>query len=360
VNTVFEVARAGGLRTAWSDKHPAYEILNGPSGTGIQDLFTPEINSAADNAGDDWTTNNALTQVYDSTKVAALINEIDGYDHSRTRAVGAPAIFGMNFQTVSTAEKLPVSDGLRGGYNADGTPGPLLSQALDYIDIQVGRLQAEIAKKGLTNSTAIILSAKHGQSPIDPTLLRRVDDAAIISAMDAAWAANHPNAAPLVAFSVDDDGMLVWLSDHSPAAESFAKSYLLNHSAPANKIDDPKGTYSTSVTASGLTAVYTGAQADAQFGAPVGDSHAPDLVGIAQHGVVYTGGVAKIAEHGGAAADDRNVPLVVSGATIKAGAVGSGPVLTTQIAPTILKLLGLDPNALQAVQVEHTKVLPVS
>ena len=50
VNTVFEVARADGLRTAWSDKHPAYEILNGPSGTGVQDLFTPEINSVADDA----------------------------------------------------------------------------------------------------------------------------------------------------------------------------------------------------------------------------------------------------------------------------------------------------------------------
>ena len=32
VNTIFEVARAAGLRTAWADKHPAYEILNGPSG----------------------------------------------------------------------------------------------------------------------------------------------------------------------------------------------------------------------------------------------------------------------------------------------------------------------------------------
>ena len=32
VNTIFEVARAAGLRTAWSDKHPAYEILNGPVG----------------------------------------------------------------------------------------------------------------------------------------------------------------------------------------------------------------------------------------------------------------------------------------------------------------------------------------
>lgn len=35
VNTMFEVARTAGLRTAWSDKHPAYETLNGPSGKGV-------------------------------------------------------------------------------------------------------------------------------------------------------------------------------------------------------------------------------------------------------------------------------------------------------------------------------------
>jgi hypothetical protein len=49
---------------------------------------------------------------------------INGRDHSGTDRVGTPAIFGMNFQTVSTAEKLPTSDGLTGGYLADGeTPG---------------------------------------------------------------------------------------------------------------------------------------------------------------------------------------------------------------------------------------------
>jgi hypothetical protein len=31
---------------------------------------------------------------------------------------------------------------------------------------------------------------------------------------------------------------------------------------------------------------------------------------------------------------------------------------TTQIAPTILKTLGLDPDKLQAVQIEGTKALP--
>src|ERR1700761_6699991 len=47
VNTMFEVAKGAGLRTAWSDKHPVYESFNGPSGTGIDDLFTPEIDSTA-------------------------------------------------------------------------------------------------------------------------------------------------------------------------------------------------------------------------------------------------------------------------------------------------------------------------
>jgi type I phosphodiesterase/nucleotide pyrophosphatase len=358
VNTVFEVASAHGLRTAWSDKHPAYEILNGPSGTGVQDLFTPEINSVADAAGDDWTTDNALTQEYDSTKVAAILNEINGLDHSGRRHVGVPAIFGMNFQTVSTAQKLPVSEGMAGGYTANGTPGPLLSHALDYINDQVALMRAGLAKAGLTGSTTIVLSAKHGQSPIDGTALRRVDDGAIIDQLDAAWKVSHPSAPALVAFAVDDDGMLMWLTDHGPTALAFAKQFLLTHNAPANTITDPQGTFSTTVAASGLTQVYTGNAADALVRAANGDTHAPDLIGIAQHGVVYTGGVAKIAEHGGAAADDRDVPLVVSGAGVSHGGVVAAPVQTTQIAPTILQLLGFDPNSLQAVRTDHTQVLP--
>src|ERR1700694_4641821 len=43
VNTIFEAIQAAGRRTAWSDKHPAYDLLRGPSGRGIDDLYTPEI-----------------------------------------------------------------------------------------------------------------------------------------------------------------------------------------------------------------------------------------------------------------------------------------------------------------------------
>src|SRR3954465_12875392 len=42
VNTVFEVAHNAGLRTAYIDKHPSYEIVNGPSGVGVDDFYAPE------------------------------------------------------------------------------------------------------------------------------------------------------------------------------------------------------------------------------------------------------------------------------------------------------------------------------
>ena len=42
-NTIFEVVKAAGGHTAWADKHPAYDLVNGPSGTGVDDLYTPEI-----------------------------------------------------------------------------------------------------------------------------------------------------------------------------------------------------------------------------------------------------------------------------------------------------------------------------
>src|SRR5262245_32520652 len=285
VNTIFEVARAAGLRTAWSDKHVAYEVLNGPTGTGVQDLFAPEINSDAPTSGssNDWTTDNALTMQYDGYKVQAVLNEINGYDHSGTNKVGTPAIFGMNFQTVSTAQKLPTSDGLTGGYLADGvTPGPLLQRALDFIDAKVGSMVDAIKQAGLSRDTVIILSAKHGQSPQTPSALTRIPDGPIIDSLNAAWTAAHPGAGDLVAFSIDDDGMLIWLNDRSPAATSFAKSFLLNHNGIGNDINGNPKPYASS----GLAQVRAGGDAAAFIGVPAGDARVPDLIGIPQYGVV--------------------------------------------------------------------------
>ncbi|MFF1725580.1 alkaline phosphatase family protein [Streptomyces sviceus] len=357
VNTVFEVARRAGLRTAWSDKHAAYEILNGPSGTGIQDLFTPEINSDALGypAGNDWTKDNQATEQYDGYKVKAVLNEIDGYDHSRSHKVGTPAIFGLNLQSVSTAQKLPASDGLKGGYTAKNVPGPLLAKNLDFVNAKIGALTSEIAKRHLAGSTTVILSAKHGQSPTDPTALTRIDDGPLLDGLNAAWKKLHPTAGDLVAHSVDDDAMLLWLTDRSQAATEFAKKYLLAQSGTGTDINVTPRTF----TRGGLSKVYAGKAAAHYFHVEAGDARVPDILGVAQYGVVYTGGTKKIAEHGGSHADDLDVPLVVSGASVPDGGRDSTRVQTKQIAPTILSLLGLNPRSLQAVREEHTTVLPV-
>jgi hypothetical protein len=358
VNTVFDIAHAAGLRTAWSDKHPAYSILDGKSGNSIDDLFTPEINSNAIGyaAGNDWTTDNAATKQYDNYKVEAVLNEIDGYDHSGTSKVGVPAIFGLNFQTVSTAEKLPTSDGKTGGYLANGTPGPLLSSALSFVNNEVAQFVNEIHKQGLASSTTIILSAKHGQSPIQGSALTRIPDSPILSALNAAWAKAHPAfSGDLVALATDDDAMLLWLNDRSAGAVNFVKNFLTSYSGTGNDINDKPKAY----TSSGLSAVYAGWQ---YFGAKKGDPRVPDVVGVAKYGTVFTGGTGKIAEHGGASANDRDVPLVVSGAGVAGyanGSVVTSQVYTTEIAPTMLRLLGLNPSALQAVRDQHTPVLPL-
>src|SRR5260221_11254874 len=49
-NTIFEVAKARGWHTAWADKNPASDLVNGPSGTGADDLYTPEVAKGAGSA----------------------------------------------------------------------------------------------------------------------------------------------------------------------------------------------------------------------------------------------------------------------------------------------------------------------
>ncbi len=70
-----------------------------------------------------------------------------------------------------------------------------------------------------------------------------------------------------------------------------------------------------------------------------------------------TGHMSKIVEHGGVHLEDRNVPILLAWPGAPGGTAVTKPVETTQIAPTILKLLGLNPHELEAVRIEHTPAL---
>ncbi len=336
VNTLFEVVRAAGGHTAWSDKHPAYDLLNGPSGAGIDDLYTPEINSlipAPGNATADNTTSFTATRNYDEVKVQAVLHQIDGLDSTGAHAAPVPNVFGMNFQAVSVGQKLAKSGlldapGLTGGYaDAAGTPGNALAQQLAYVDDALGRMAAELRARGLADETLVIVSAKHGQSPIDVTKRQAVSDAPFTKT-------------PGYAFHIADDEALVWLTPQTAeASRASANDYLLGQRTTL-KIDALAGRDI-------LRQLYQD---------PATDSRTPDFVAVSQQGVIYTGG-SKLSEHGGFANDDRNVALLVSAPGI-AGHVVDAVVETRQIAPTILRALGLNPRALQAVREEGTAVLP--
>ena len=228
-----------------------------------------------------------------------------------------------------------------------------MSNALDFVDGALAEMVAELAKDHLLDSTDIIVSAKHGQAPMNPAQLNRINDGTIIDALNAAWAKNHPGK-NLVAFSVDDDGMLVWFDNqwrNDPGAAPFAKSFLQNYDLAGGSVDGKD------ITSAGLSQIYAGADAAHLFNVSPSNPRVPDLVGIAQHGVVYTGKKGKIAEHGGDNPEDRNVPIVISGPGIEGTGFSTAPVETTQIAPTILQLLGLNPFELRAVVEEHTQSL---
>jgi len=383
VNSIFGVIHNAGLRTAWSDKHSIYTSFNGhgSGGHAIDDFFGPEIDSQAVEPNGtpyptdtDWAHDDAATKQYDGYKVQAIINELGGLDHSGTTRVGTPAILGMNFQTVSVAEKVDSPSILT--KNADGTytegptelagylpgtttPGPLLASALDYVDAQLAAMDSAIQSNPETRgTTAIIITAKHGQSPQDPLQLKRIKDGPIIDAINAAWTAQTGDKSNLIVAGTDDDLWQSYLSVKTQQAADFVKSYLWNHSATAvlyNNDGVDRGT--AQVPHSGLAQISAGNEAARFFGVPYSDPRYPDVFGRVQVGVVYTGGT-KIAEHGGDTPGDRDVPLLVYAPGTVSRSHSSAWVETTQVAPTVLRLLGLDPRALQAVQIEGTQVLP--
>ena len=121
------------------------------------------------------------------------------------------------------------------------------------------------------------------------------------------------------------------------------------------------GMLEANAATAGIGEILYGPLLETMFNAPGippnGDSRTPDIIVLPNVGVVYTGSSKKQAEHGGFALDDTQVMLLLSNPNFQPSTVTSF-VETMQVAPTILKALRLDPNALQSVQMEGTPVLP--
>jgi hypothetical protein len=341
VNTVFEVAKAAGMRTGYIEKHPAYEIIGGPSGSGLDDFYAPESNAKVklvngalvdSSKGERITKQVSLSQVYDDMRLAALTNQMSGFDTRRLVAAPTPAIYGMNFIGLNTAEK-DSSGGISLDSSGNEVVSPLMASGLAHVDESFRQIMGNLRGFGQANNTLVILTSHNGNSPRVGAAVQLPGDYL-----------TTPLAADGIGVKqvTQDDSALVWLNDANQTAKAAADIAAI----------DPDV----------IDSVLSGdALLAAGFGDPATDARAPDLVVKFKEG--YLVGNGKLSEHGGFNDDDTHIALLVGSDGLAADLKGltiDGAVWQTQIAVTTLLVLGLDPAELEGAMIEGTQALPTS
>jgi hypothetical protein len=361
VNTAFGVVHAAGGYTAWIDKHPSYSFVGGPGGNGLDDYYSPEVSSnvvalpgvktleglPCDPVRDKmslsgWNSSFANIQCYDAIKVYALLNQIAGKTHSGAPAQ-VPAVFGMNFQSVYVGESVNEAGVATGGYkNAAAVPGTQLLGEIEYVDTAIGIIVNALKTAGIYDSTLLIVTAKHGDSPIDPTRYQAdgTNTPATLLGDLIPYSESPLNSKGIGA--TEDDVSVIWLKK---GVEVITAVDILENNA----------------TPIGMGEIYYGPSLALNYNIgglePGEDPRSPDIIVTPNEGVTYSSSTSMIGDHGGFAHDDTNVILLVSNPGFTAQTV-SFPTSTTEVAPTILQALGLDPTLLDAVRAEGTTVLP--
>jgi hypothetical protein len=360
-NTIFGVVHAAGGYTAWIDKHPSYSMVGGPGGHGLDDYYAPEVDSNViqlpgvttpgglscatipdTSSTSGWNSSFLNIQCYDALRLNGLLNQIAGKTHNGKPAE-IPAVFGMNFQSVYTGQILIEPNLGTGGYqNAAALPNPELVSEVAYVDTSIGELVSALKHAGIYDETLIIITAKHGMSPIDPNLLVTGPPTTPATLLSSLIPSSESPLTPGGIGPTEDDVSVLWLN---PGANVPAAVQLLENNAAGI----------------GLGEIYYGPTLALNYNVgglePGQDPRSPDIIVTPNVGMTYIGAVSALGDHGGFGHDDTNVMLLVTNPHFSAQTV-SNATTTTQVAPTVLKALGLDPQALDAVRIEGTSVLP--
>jgi hypothetical protein len=360
-NTIFSVIHGVGGYTAWIDKHASYSFVAGPGGMGLDDYYSPEVDSAVvalpgittaqgascvairdPNGVASWTSSFENIQCYDALKVNALLNQIAGLTHNGA-AAQVPALFGMNFQSVYIGQSVNEPGVGAGGYqNAAALPSAALLSEIEFVDASIGNIVNALKAAGLYDNTLLIITAKHGESPIDPAryVANGTNTPATLLGTAIPFSESPLNATGIGA--TEDDVSVLWLN--AGASVDAAVTLLETNAAQI-----------------GLGEIYYGPTLALNYNVgglgPGQDPRSPDIIVTPNVGMTYSGSTTMIGDHGGFGHDDTNVILMVANPSFRAQTV-SATTRTAQVAPTVLKALGLDPQTLDAVRVEGTEVLP--
>jgi hypothetical protein len=360
VNTAFGLIHAAGGYSAWIDKHPSYSFVGGPGGHGLDDYYSPEVDSnvvalpgvkTLDGAACDpirdtvstsgWNSSFANIQCYDAIKVYALLNQIAGKTHSGAPAQ-VPSVFGMNFQSVYVGESVYEAGVGGGGYkNAAAVPTARLQNEIEYVDTCIGEIVNGLISAGIYSNTLVIITAKHGESPIDPAryIANGTNTPATLLGDLIPYSESPLNSTGIGA--TEDDVSVLWLKK---GVEVQTAVDIIEKNAESE----------------GIGEIYYGGSLALNYNVgglePGEDSRTPDIIVTPDVGMTYSGSTSMIGDHGGFAHDDVNVIMLVANPSFAPRTV-STVTTTTQVAPTILKALGLNPTLLDAVRMEGTPVL---
>jgi hypothetical protein len=307
-----------------------------------------------------------LTEKYDDLKVQAILNEINGgISHSNAGLSNLnhvePAIFGMNFQAVSVAQKYK-NGGIVLLPDGSTAPSAVLEAAMQHTDASIGKIVAALEARsdpqgGGTEyqTTEIYLMAKHGQDP-------RVNPAGLMA--DSTLPNLLNNAGATVAQATQDNVSLIWLQDQSTlskavtALQNFQQTGTIDVYFQGTKTTLPASTVINQI-------LYGPSLVNAGLGNPATDATTPDIIVTLKPGYIWVGNPKnfsfKRAEHGGFTEDSTHVALIVSGGVLPhdvRGTTVSLPVQLKQVAVSTLNALGLDAGQLQGAVIEGTKALP--
>lgn len=272
----------------------------------------------------------------------ALLNQIAGKTHDG-RPGATPTLFGMNFQSVYIGQSVVEAGVGSGGYrNAEALPSLELLKEIEFVDASIGDIVGALKKAGIYEETLLIVTAKHGASPIAPGSYIADGNNTPATLLGGAIPYSESPLNTTGIGATEDDVSVLWLK---PGASVSSAVELLESNAAAI----------------GLGEIFYGSSLSLNYGIGGLDSgqdpRTPDIIVTPNEGVTYSGSTTMIADHGGFAHDDTNVVKLVANPSFKASTV-SATTTTTQIAPTILKALGLEPSSLDAVRQEGTIVLP--
>ena len=109
--------------------------------------------------------------LYDNYKTSALVNWILGKNSAGIKDFGHPVtLAGMNLVVVNDAAKRAGNGYVTSG-TSSGAFGSVIESAFKSIDDNLGKIREALQTKKILPNTLVVISAKHGQGPIDATTL---------------------------------------------------------------------------------------------------------------------------------------------------------------------------------------------